>query len=65
MEMQYNPPYYVPAIEVVPAPWTTKDVMQRTCSLLKEIGLIPIQFGKESPGFASNRIQSVVVHLYL
>lgn len=57
---QFNPPYYVPAIEVVPSPWTSQDVMKKTCSLLVEIGLIPIKFRRESIGFASNRIQYAI-----
>lgn len=54
---QTNPPYYVPMVEVVPAPWTSKDVVARTQALMKEIGQSPVTFSKEQPGFGSNRIQ--------
>lgn len=54
---QVNPPYYVPMVEVVPAPWTSKDVMTRTQALMKEIGQSPVMFSKELPGFGLNRIQ--------
>lgn len=52
-----NPPFYAPATEVVPASWTDADVKERTISLLKEIGQIPVVLNKEIPGFVLNRIQ--------
>ncbi|MCL4147167.1 UNVERIFIED_CONTAM: hypothetical protein GTU68_030257, partial [Idotea baltica] len=58
----YNPPYYVPAVEVIPAPWTSRSVMQKTCQLLEELDLVPIKFAKESPGFGSNRIQYAIMN---
>jgi L-gulonate 3-dehydrogenase len=56
-----NPPYYVPAIEVVPAPWTDPEVIERTTSLLKESGLVPVVLRKEIPGFVLNRIQYAIM----
>ncbi|GFY57308.1 lambda-crystallin homolog [Trichonephila inaurata madagascariensis] len=52
-----NPPYYVPLVEVIPAPWTDPDVVTRTKSLMTDIGQRPVILKKEVPGFAVNRIQ--------
>lgn len=57
-----NPPYYVPMVEVVPAPWTSKDVVTRTQALMKEIGQSPVTFSREHPGFGSNRIQYAILN---
>ena len=32
-----NPPYLIPAVEVVPAPWTRPDVMETTATLLRSV----------------------------
>lgn len=55
--LQVNPPYYVPAVELVPAPWTSKDVVARTRALMAEIGQSPVVFNREIVGFGVNRIQ--------
>ncbi|RXG55498.1 Lambda-crystallin-like protein [Armadillidium vulgare] len=57
-----NPPYYVPAVEVIPAPWTAKEVVDKTCSLLEELELVPIRFAREHPGFAVNRLQYALLN---
>uniref|UniRef100_A0A0B6YTV8 3-hydroxyacyl-CoA dehydrogenase NAD binding domain-containing protein n=1 Tax=Arion vulgaris TaxID=1028688 RepID=A0A0B6YTV8_9EUPU len=56
-----NPPFYVPAIEVVPAAWTDATVIEKTVSLLKESGLVPVVLKKEIPGFVLNRIQYAIM----
>jgi L-gulonate 3-dehydrogenase len=33
-----NPPYLVPAVELVPAPWTNRDVMERGAAFLRAVG---------------------------
>ncbi|XP_077996797.1 lambda-crystallin homolog [Glandiceps talaboti] len=53
-----NPPYYLPYVEIVPAPWTNKVVVTNTKALLEEIGLKPIAMTKEKIGFVLNRIQT-------
>ena len=55
--LQVNPPYYVPAVELVPAPWTSKDVVARSRELMVEIGQSPVVFTREIIGFGINRIQ--------
>jgi len=52
-----NPPYYVPLVEVVPAPWTEESVIMKTRDIMKEIGQVPVCFKREIEGFALNRIQ--------
>ncbi|KAI1286708.1 Lambda-crystallin -like protein [Halotydeus destructor] len=52
-----NPPYYVPMVEIVPAPWTDPEVVQRTRALMIEIGQKPVTLKREVPGFSLNRIQ--------
>lgn len=52
-----NPPYYVPLVEIVPAPWTRKDFPAKTKSLMLEIGQKPVVFTREIEGFAVNRLQ--------
>jgi 3-hydroxyacyl-CoA dehydrogenase len=37
-----NPPYIIPATEVVPASWTRGDVVEKTAELLASIGHAPI-----------------------
>jgi 3-hydroxyacyl-CoA dehydrogenase len=57
-----NPPYIIPATEVVPAPWTRPDVVERTAELLKSIGHAPIVMKKELDGFLINRLQGALLH---
>nr|CAD7445485.1 unnamed protein product [Timema bartmani] len=52
-----NPPYYVPLVEVVPAPWTDPDTTAKTRAIMEEIGQVPVCLNKEIIGFALNRIQ--------
>uniref|UniRef100_A0A069DSF5 L-gulonate 3-dehydrogenase n=1 Tax=Panstrongylus megistus TaxID=65343 RepID=A0A069DSF5_9HEMI len=57
-----NPPYYVPLVEVVPAPWTDLSVALKTKKIMQEIGQSPVLLNKETPGFALNRIQYVILN---
>ncbi|XP_054718034.1 lambda-crystallin-like [Uloborus diversus] len=57
-----NPPYYVPLVEVVPAPWTDPEVTTRTKALMSDIGQKPVILKKEIPGFAVNRIQYALIN---
>jgi L-gulonate 3-dehydrogenase len=52
-----NPPYFVPLVELVPAPWTDPNITQNARKLLEDIGQAPVTLKKEVPGFALNRIQ--------
>jgi 3-hydroxyacyl-CoA dehydrogenase len=56
-----NPPYLIPAAEVVPAPWTSPETMARTVALLRSIGQRPIAMKREIDGFVMNRLQGAVL----
>lgn len=56
-----NPPYLVPAVELVPAPWTDPAVMQRAEGFLKEVGQVPLVMDKEIDGFIMNRLQGALL----
>ncbi|KAJ8315286.1 hypothetical protein KUTeg_007436 [Tegillarca granosa] len=58
--IQTNPPFYVPLVEIVPAPWTDKEVTKRVTDLMKEIGQSPVTIKKEIDGFALNRIKGAI-----
>ncbi|XP_037952456.1 lambda-crystallin-like [Teleopsis dalmanni] len=57
-----NPPYYIPLVEIVPAPWTKAEVVARTRSLMLEIGQRPVTLTREIQGFATNRIQYAILN---
>src|SRR5271168_2206544 len=42
-----NPPYLVPAVEVVPAPWTDAAVLARVGAFMRAAGHAPIMMSKE------------------
>lgn len=52
-----NPPQAIPLVELVPAPWTAKEVRIRARAIQEEIGQKPITLEKETPGFVLNRLQ--------
>jgi len=56
-----NPPYLVPAAEVVPAPWTDQAVVDRTREFLVSAGHAPIVMKKELDGFVMNRMQGALL----
>jgi L-gulonate 3-dehydrogenase len=56
-----NPPYLVPAVEVVPAPWTDADVVERTTTLMRSAGHAPIVMKREIDGFVMNRLQGALL----
>ncbi|MBX6320978.1 MAG: 3-hydroxyacyl-CoA dehydrogenase [Rhodospirillaceae bacterium] len=56
-----NPPYLVPAVEVVPAPWTDAGVVARTRDLMRELGQAPIVMKREIDGFVMNRLQGALL----
>ncbi|EDO27740.1 predicted protein, partial [Nematostella vectensis] len=56
-----NPPYYVPLVEVIPAPWTDASVIEQTIKLMKDIGQSPVLLKKETNGFIVNRLQYALI----
>ena len=56
-----NPPYLIPAAEVVPAPWTDAGVVKRTAAFLGAAGHAPIVMKREIDGFVMNRLQGALL----
>jgi L-gulonate 3-dehydrogenase len=56
-----NPPYLIPAAEVVPAPWTSAATVQRARDLLIAAGQAPIVMKRELDGFVMNRMQGALL----
>ena len=56
-----NPPYLIPAAEVVPAPWTTPETVERTRQFLVLAGHAPLVMKKELDGFIMNRMQGALL----
>ena len=56
-----NPPYLLPVVEVVPAPFTREDVVERATALLAGAGLSPVRVRVELEGFVFNRLQGAML----
>ena len=56
-----NPPFLIPVAEVVPAPFTSADIVERTKELLSEARLVPILVKREVEGFVFNRLQGAML----
>jgi len=56
-----NPPYLIPAVEIVPAPWTEAAIVERTATLLSHAGHAPIVMKREIDGFLMNRLQGALL----
>jgi 3-hydroxyacyl-CoA dehydrogenase len=56
-----NPPYLLPVVELVPAPFTDADVVERTRGLFAAAGMSPVVVAREIEGFVFNRLQGAVL----
>jgi L-gulonate 3-dehydrogenase len=56
-----NPPYLVPAVEIVPAPWTDPAAVERTRRLMADAGQAPLVLRHEIDGFIVNRLQGALL----
>ena len=56
-----NPPHLVPLVEIIPAPWTAPDTVERATALMSAIGQSPIRLRREINGFVVNRLQSALL----
>jgi L-gulonate 3-dehydrogenase len=56
-----NPPHLIPAVEVVPAPWTSQETVTFARDLLLKVGQKPIVMSREIEGFLMNRLQGAVL----
>lgn len=57
-----NPPYLTPAVEIVPAPWTAPETVEKAREFYAAIGHSPIVLGREVDGFVVNRLQGALLH---
>ncbi len=53
----WNPPHLIPLVEVVPGNDTAPETIERTYSLLVEVGKHPVRIKQDVPGFVGNRLQ--------
>jgi 3-hydroxyacyl-CoA dehydrogenase len=56
-----NPPYLIPAVEIVPSPWTNAGVVERTTQFMRGAGQAPIVMRREIDGFVMNRMQGALL----
>ena len=56
-----NPPHLIPLVEIVPAPWTDPQVVDRATALMRRVGQSPIRLRREINGFVVNRLQSALL----
>ena len=61
ISLQVNPPYYIPLVEIIPAPWTSQSVIDRTTEIMKDLGQAPVRAKKEINGFIVNRLQYALI----
>jgi 3-hydroxypropionate dehydrogenase (NADP+) len=52
----WNPVHLVPLVELSPSKKTSKETIDKTYLLMKDIGRVPVILKKEVPGFIANRI---------
>ncbi|MSO65389.1 MAG: 3-hydroxyacyl-CoA dehydrogenase [Alphaproteobacteria bacterium] len=57
-----NPPFLLPAVELVPAPWTAPEAMERCRTLMARAGMSPVVMKKEIPGFVISRLLAAVIN---
>jgi L-gulonate 3-dehydrogenase len=56
-----NPPYLLPVVELVAAPFTAPEVVERTRVLLESAGMSPVVVRREVEGFVFNRLQGALL----
>jgi 3-hydroxybutyryl-CoA dehydrogenase len=56
----FNPPEWTPGIEVIPAPATSREVVDEVMAFLRDIGKRPAEVGDRA-GFVANRLQMALL----
>jgi L-gulonate 3-dehydrogenase len=56
-----NPPYLMPAVEVVPSAWTSPHTIERTAEFMRSVGQSPIVMHREDMGFVTIRLQGALM----
>lgn len=57
-----NPPHLIPAVEIVPAPWSDPAHLPTLRTLMLELGQEPIVVNREIEGFILNRLQGALLN---
>jgi 3-hydroxyacyl-CoA dehydrogenase len=56
-----NPPYLLPVVELVPAPFTRTEAVEGAAALLDDAGMSVVRLGAEIEGFIFNRLQGALL----
>ena len=56
-----NPPHLIPAVEIVPAPFTSETIIQVVKEVIVLIDKKPLELKREIPGFVVNRLQGALL----
>jgi len=56
----FSPAHIIPLVEVAPGEKTSKEVIELTCNILKDLGKKPVLLKKFVPSFIVNRIQNAI-----
>lgn len=56
-----NPPYLLPVVELVPAPFTAAETVERARTLFAAVGMSPVLVRRELEGFVFNRLQGALL----
>jgi len=53
----WNPPFLIPLVEVIQAPRTDPEFIEKTIALLRRAGKVAVHAKRDVPGFIANRLQ--------
>jgi len=56
-----NPPYLIPAVEIIPGEKTDPATVERACGMVRRLGKVPVVSG-DAPGFIVNRLQLALLN---
>jgi 3-hydroxyacyl-CoA dehydrogenase len=56
-----NPPYLLPVVELVPAPFTDPEIVSRAELFFGSVGMEPVKLAHEVEGFVFNRLQGALL----
>ena len=56
-----NPPYLLPVVELVPAPFTAVEILEKAKSLFTAAGMSVVTLAREVEGFVFNRLQGAML----
>ena len=56
-----NPPFLIPVVELVPAPFTDAAAVDRAEDILAQAGMAPVRLKREVEGFVFNRLQGALL----